>query len=218
MNSTEEKKWQRRRDARPAELIDAAFELFSEQGFAKTRLEDVAKRAGVSKATIYRYFDNKEALFGAMVQAIVTPRFHQAELLVDAFEGTSEDLFKTFFRLVKGALDGPFPPMIKLVISESGNFPELGELWVEMVVRRIFGIISRIIERGITRGEFREVEPSVITPLVGAPVLMLAVMRQTFAPGALPVDPDRVLEAHLDLLLRALRLDPETSALTPTVP
>ncbi|HXS17487.1 MAG TPA: TetR/AcrR family transcriptional regulator [Polyangiaceae bacterium] len=207
-----EKKWRRRREARPGELTQAALGLFVDQGFAATRLEDVAARAGVSKATIYRYFENKEALFEAVVQEAIVPPFHQASLLIDAYEGNTEDLLRTFFNIVKAGLSGPIPPMIKLVISESGNFPQLAELWVELVAKRVFGIVGKIVERGVTSGEFRPVSSELIAPLVGAPVLMLAMVRQTFSRTSFALDAEAVLNTHLDMLLRGLKKTAEGDA------
>lgn len=205
MMKIEEKKWQRRRDARPTELTQAALGLFVEQGFAATRLEDVAARAGVSKATIYRYFENKEALFKAVVQESVVPPFAQASVLIDAYEGKTEELLRTFFNIAKTGLHGPIPSMIKLVISESGNFPQLAELWLDLVAKRVFGIVGKIVERGVQSGEFRPVSTDLIAPLVGAPVLMLAMVRQTFGHTSFQLDAAAVLDAHLDILLRGLK-------------
>jgi len=207
MPEVDEKKWRRRSDARPGELTAAAFTLFAEQGFAATRLEDVALRAGVSKATIYRYFENKEALFAAVINDAVAPRFAEAEILLDDFAGSSEDLLRTFFKIIRRGLAGPFPPMVKLVISESGNFPELAQLWVELVVKKVFGLVGKIIARGVKEGEFRPVDVPATVPLVAAPVFMLAVVKQTFAVTQLPMDEDAVLSAHLDFLLRGLRTE-----------
>ena len=166
------KKWERRSETRPAELIEAALRCFSERGFAATRLDDVAARAGVSKATVYLYFENKEKLFEAVVRAAVAPKLDQAHELVDKFEGSTPDLMRSLLAILETALDGPFPAMAKLVISESGNFPELARLWVSLVLRRGFSLLERLIERGVERGEFRAVDPAVAAPLVMAPVIL----------------------------------------------
>ncbi len=206
---SEEKKWQRRSDERPQELAEAAFAMFAERGFAATRLEDVAKSAGVSKATIYRYFDNKEQLFEAVVRQKVSPQFAQMSAFVEAFEGTTTDLLKTFFSLLRGALDGPFPSMVKLIISESENFPALSRLWSELAVKRMFKLVAQILKRGVDRGEFRELDPQVITPLIMAPVLLLGVWKRAMAPYTdLRLDPVATLEAHVQILIRGLAADP----------
>jgi len=204
MQEDQEKRWRRRSDARPAELTAAAFALFAEQGFAATRLEDVATRAGVSKATIYRYFDGKDALFEAVVKAAISPRFAEAELLLEAFEGSSGDLLRTFFKLARGALAGPLPALLKMIVSESGTFPQLATLWADLGVSRMLGLVRRIIARGIARGEFRAVDLETIAPLVAAPVFLLGVWKQTFSHTQVQFDEARVLDQHIDLLLRGL--------------
>jgi AcrR family transcriptional regulator len=154
------KRWERRADERPAELTAAALRLFSERGFAATRLEDVAAAAGVSKATVYLYFDNKERLFEAVVRAAVTPSLEHAAALVDAFDGPTPSLVRTLVALFEGALDGPFPAIAKLIIAESGNFPELAQLWVDLALGRALALVQKVIQRGVDRGEFRQVDPA----------------------------------------------------------
>jgi AcrR family transcriptional regulator len=212
MQDDSEKRWRRRSDARPAELTAAAFALFAEQGFAATRLEDVASRAGVSKATIYRYFDNKDALFEAVVRAAISPRFAEAELLLEAFDGSSADLLRTFLKVARGALAGPLPALLKMIVSESGTFPQLATLWADLVVSHVMGLVRRIIARGIARNEFRDVDVDTIPPLVGGPIFLLAVWKQTFAHTQVQFDVNRVLDQHIDLLLRGLAREPKEPA------
>lgn len=210
MSEGNEKRWRRRSDARPAELVAAGFALFAEQGFAATRLEDVAARAGVSKATIYRYFENKDALFEAVVKSAIVPRFSEVELLVNSFEGRSSDLLRTIFNVARAALDGPLPPLLKMIIAESGTFPQLATLWLNLVAGNMMGLVRRIIERGIARGEFREVDRDVIAPVVMAPVVLLAMWKQTFSHVAGDLfDRNRVLDQHVEILLRGL--EPQSS-------
>jgi AcrR family transcriptional regulator len=211
MQEERQKRWRRRSDARPAELTAAAFALFAEQGFAATRLEDVATRAGVSKATIYRYFESKDALFEAVVKSAIAPRFAEAEVLVDAFEGTSPDLLRTFFKVARGALAGPMPALLKMIVSESGTFPQLATLWADLVVSKMMGLVARIIARGIERREFRPVDLAVIGPIIAAPVVLLAVVKQTFSHTQMQFDGDRVLDQHLEILLRGLAGSSESS-------
>lgn len=198
------KRWRRRSDARPVELVAAGFALFAERGFAATRLEDVAARAGVSKATIYRYFENKDALFEAVVKSAIAPRFSEVELLMRSFEGSSADLVRTFFNVARAALEGPLPALLKMIVAESGTFPQIATLWSNLVASNMMGLVQRIIERGIARKEFREVDLQVVAPLVIAPVVMLAILKQAFSHTSLNFDRDRVLEQHIELLLRGL--------------
>ena len=87
-------RWERRKDARPQELLEAALDLFVERGYAATRLEDVARRAGVSKGTLYLYYENKEELFKAVVRSSIVPIIGDAEVSVAEFEGHSADLLR----------------------------------------------------------------------------------------------------------------------------
>jgi AcrR family transcriptional regulator len=199
------KKWERRSDERPAELMAAGLRLFAERGFAGTRLEDVAAKAGVSKATVYLYFENKEKLFEAVVRDTVTPSMDQASALVDAFDGSTPNLLRTLLTLLEGALDSPFPAVAKLVLAESGNFPELARLWADVVARRMLALLHRVVKRGIDRGEFRRVNPEDVAPLIVAPVVFLGLLKQSFGPHTdIQIDRHSVLAAHVDMILRGL--------------
>jgi len=199
------KKWERRSDARPAELVAAALRCFAERGFAATRLEDVAASAGVSKTTVYLYFANKERLFEAVVRSAVTPVLDQADAAVTAYQGTTPELVRTLLGIVGAALDTQFPAMVKLVIAESGNFPELARLWADVALRRGLALVRRIVERGIERGEFRAVDPATAAQLIMAPVVMLAIWKHSFGQHTdMRLDRKAVLAEHAETILRGL--------------
>ena len=119
------KRWERRKEARPAEIVAAALQLFADRGFAATRLEDVATVAGVSKGTVYLYFEGKEQLFEAVVREAIAPNIDRMQALVDAFEGPTPELLRSLFDLVALALETPLTGVMKLLVAESGNFPQL---------------------------------------------------------------------------------------------
>src|SRR6266508_6964415 len=102
--TTKDPRWRRRKNARPEEIVAAALDVFVERGFAATKLEDVARRAGVTKGTIYLYFENKEALFKAVVRETIVPVIAKGEALAKSFTGSARDLFeklvREYFRLV----------------------------------------------------------------------------------------------------------------------
>jgi AcrR family transcriptional regulator len=204
MDPEAEKKWRRRSDARPAELTRAALGLFAEKGYAATRLEEVAARAGVSKGTIYRYFANKEALFDAVVREAVTPRFVEMSALFEVYEGSSIEFLRMLMQVAKRTLEGPTPSMLRLVIGESGNFPELARMWADLVAGRMMGLVERVLLRGMERGEFREVDAKAHVPLVMAPIVAIAVARLSLSGTPVQFDPDSVLDAHVEMLLRGL--------------
>jgi len=204
-NLAPSKKWERRSDARPAELVAAALRCFAERGFAATRLEDVAASAGVSKATVYLYFENKERLFEAVVRTAVTPTLDHADAVVEAYEGATPDLVRTLLGIMDAALDSQFPAIAKLVIAESGNFPELARLWADVVLRRGLALVRRIIARGIERGEFRAVDPATAAQLIMAPVVMLAIWKHSFGQHTdMQIDHKAMLAEHAETILRGL--------------
>ncbi|HEV7813934.1 MAG TPA: TetR/AcrR family transcriptional regulator [Janthinobacterium sp.] len=202
-------RWERRKEARPQELLAAALELFVERGYAATRLEDVAKRAGVSKGTLYLYFANKEELFKAMVRETIVPGIGEAEQNLAAFAGSSGDLLRQIMlgwwdRYGSTSVAG----VTKLMMAESGNFPELAEFYNEEVSRRGNAVLTRLLERGMASGEFRSVDAATMTLVLTAPMIMLTMWKHSLQPCAnKAIDPHAYLNAFLDVTLRGLRPD-----------
>jgi AcrR family transcriptional regulator len=197
---------QRRKQARPAELMAAALELFVEKGFAGTRLDDVAAHAGVSKGTLYLYFDSKEALFKAVIQEAIVPILDEGAGLIDSFAGSTVDLLRKligewWLRIGNTPLAG----VPKLMISEAGNFPELATYYHDAVIVRGRDLIRRTLQRGIASGEFRAIDVETAIDVILAPVLMLLVWRYSL--GACcgnARDPQLYLRTHFDLTLSGL--------------
>ncbi len=205
-NSAKPPPRQRRKEARPGELTAAALQLFVEKGFAGTRLDDVAARAGVSKGTLYLYFDSKEALFKAVVQEGIVPVLEEGAELVDAFEGTSTELLhvmiQEWWNRIGNTLFGGVP---KLMISEAGNFPELAVYYHENVISRGRNLMRKVLQRGIAAGEFRPVDLETAIDVIFSPVLMMVVWRHSLAPcGCGGHDPVTYLATHIDMTLNGL--------------
>jgi len=209
MNAPENKphpRWARRKDARPEEIIAAALDLFVERGFASTRLDDVAARAGVSKGTLYLYFENKEDLFKAVVRGNVLPMLQLGEQLVERFPGSSADLVR---QLVRGWWEMTGSTKIagipKLMIAEAGNFPDLAKFYYDEVILRALSMLRRVLQRGADAGEFRAVDVDHLVHVALAPLVMLAVWRHSFACCEREqLQPDRYLDTYLDMLLHGL--------------
>ncbi len=199
-------RWARRKDARPQELLTAALDLFVERGFASTRLEDVAKHAGVSKGTLYLYFTNKDELFKAVVRENIIPTIGEAENTLATYEGDSADLFRTFIlswweRIGATKLSG----ITKLIMAESGNFPELSKFYHEEVISRSNALITKMLERGIERGEFRPIDTSQVTRVIVAPMIMLMMWKHSFgACQQQPISHQDYLNSFIDLCLHGL--------------
>jgi AcrR family transcriptional regulator len=197
---------QRRKQARPAELMAAALELFVEKGFAGTRLDDVAAHAGVSKGTLYLYFDSKEALFKAVIQEAIVPILEEGAGLIDSFAGSTTDLLcKLIGEWWQRIGNTPLAGVPKLMISEAGNFPELATYYHDAVILRGRDLMRRTLQRGIASGEFRAVDVETAIDVILAPVIMMLVWR--FSLGACcgtAYDPQAYLRSHFDLTLSGL--------------
>ncbi len=200
-------RWHRRKESRPAEILASAVQEFVEKGYAATRLEDVARRAGVTKGTMYLYFENKEALFKEMVRHYVVPGVERAEQVARAYEGSPRDLVALLFhhwweRLIEQPQIGG---LAKLVMAESANFPDVAAFYYREVFDRNLAILAEAIHRGAERGEFREVDPRANAALGLMPLIMLAQWKHSFVRvAAEPIDLNAYFEAHLAQFLRGL--------------
>ncbi|MDN4054069.1 TetR/AcrR family transcriptional regulator [Massilia sp. YIM B02763] len=199
-------RWERRKDARPQELLEAALDLFVERGYAATRLEDVARRAGVSKGTLYLYYENKEELFKAVVRSSIVPIIGDAEVSVAEFEGHSADLLRQLVLSWWGRLGATkVSGIIKLVTAESDNFPELACFYQEEVINRGTRAMATMLERGIARGDFRPINVSMMTQVLVAPMLMLITWKHSVGPcPRAELDPQAFLDTFLDMALHGL--------------
>jgi AcrR family transcriptional regulator len=190
----------RRKDARPAELIEAGLAEFAQKGFAGARLEDVASRAGVVKGTIYRYFADKEALFLAAVQSRATPILGQIDGFVDAFPGTTRELLGFMLRTIYAQLvESDLKVLLRIIIAEGVNFPALTALYHREMISRGEALLSRIVARGIARGEVKPNAAASLPLIIMAPAVMAAIWKMTFEPHE-PIATERFLAAHLALL------------------
>src|SRR5213593_4416753 len=199
-------RWKRRKDARPGEIVAAALEVFGEREFAATKLTDVARRAGVTKGTVYLYFDSKEALFKAVVRETLVPVIAQGEALAQSFTGSARDLFerlvREYWRLVGETSISSIP---RLMIAEAVNFPELARFYYDEVVTRGHRLMAGVLERGIKAGEFRKVDLAVATKLAMAPIMHAVVARKAFS-ACMPegFDVGKYLDTHIELYLHGI--------------
>jgi len=200
---------QRRKEARPAEIMAAGLKLFSERGFAATRLEDVAEAAGVSKATIYLYFDSKAELFKAIVREIASPRLGAIEGLIDGYQGSTVELLTGLHRTLRDVVGIPeIGAIIKIVLSEAGNFPDIAAFYRDEIAFRGLRNVARIVQRGIDRGEFRPCDPLTTAQSVIFPILMNRLIQEVFGPMP-ETDPRKFLPSHFEFVLRGLAADKE---------
>jgi AcrR family transcriptional regulator len=204
---------QRRKQARPQELLNAALELFVEKGFSATRSDEVAHRAGVSKGTLYLYFPSKEELFKAVVRTNISALIAEGQQIADQFDGPSAQLLRllmqTWWQRVGDTHAGG---IFKIIISEVRNFPELAQFYTDEVILPAHRLISGTLQRGIERGEFRAVPVDEATHTLIAPLLFQALHKHSI--GACPVlgpdmNPTMLIDTQMDLMLHGLERVPE---------
>ncbi|HMN21619.1 MAG TPA: TetR/AcrR family transcriptional regulator [Ottowia sp.] len=201
----------RRKEARPGELLAAALALFVEKGYAATRVEEVAARAGVSKGTLFLYFQSKEALFQAVVHENAGRHLAEALRELADFQGSSADLLRSFLRRwwqVYGST--PAAGLSALLMSESAHFPELARHYQDAVIAPAHELLRRLVQRGIERGEFRPVNVARLVHLVVAPLLQMVTWQQALGHCCPQIEEDRplaLIDLHADLLIRGLRPD-----------
>ncbi|MDH3953045.1 MAG: TetR/AcrR family transcriptional regulator [Gammaproteobacteria bacterium] len=197
-------RYQRRKEDRPQEIAEAAFAAFAEKGFTATKVEDVARRAGVSKGLLYLYFKTKEELFKAVIRGVVTPRVDELTRTLDDSELSAEAFIRgpllTFLKRLPGS---PASVVIRLMISEAPKHPDLVDYYWENVASRGLGALRQLLERGVANGEFHERAVNELPQLFIAPVMMSIVWGIVFADRSL--DTDKLIETHVDMILAYIR-------------
>lgn len=196
----------RRAEARPAEIIAAAWQLFEEKGYAATKLEEVALRAGVSKGTIYLYFDGKKALFQAVVrEGLSNPLPDWTDRLAND-AGSSSDLLRDIVMDVWQVLrTDRAGRLLKLVISEAGNFPNIDRDYLECVSLPSVAPVRDVISRGMARGEFRTVDPDALAQRIMASVLFRILWEHSFGHGTPAAPAHHSLTEFLSVVVAGLR-------------
>ena len=205
-------KWQRRPEARPEEILCAAVHVFGEEGFARAKLEDVARRAGVSKGTLYLYFDSKDTLFREMVKARITPVFAEAQRAIQDFQGSSRELLEWMIRCMWDTIRSPeMIHIARIVHAELANFPELARFYFDEVILRNRALLRTALERGIATGEFHRVAHDFILRAVPSLLVHGAMYQRGFGVyDPTPLTDDQLLEGVLDLVMHGVLTRPDT--------
>ncbi|NJM44664.1 MAG: TetR/AcrR family transcriptional regulator [Brachymonas sp.] len=209
--STQERadKRERRKEARPGELLAAALDLFVEKGFATTRAEEVAQRAGVSKGTLFLYFPSKEELFKAVVREHISGTIKEAFGELKAFPGSSGELVHYLMQQWWERYGNTKASGIsKLMMSEAGNFPELAAFYQQEVIIPGHQLIAQVIERGMSNGEFRSVDVEYAVFSILAPIMFLIMWKHSMSgccPSGQAIEPMRYLKIQADIVVQGLR-------------
>jgi AcrR family transcriptional regulator len=201
-------RWRRRKDARPGEIVAAGLACFAERGFAATRLEDVAKRAGITKGTLYLYFSNKEELFKTIVRESVVANLARGEALVAQSSEPAPQVLEQLIARLQMAMVAPASAIPKIVIAESGNFPDIARFYFKEVVQRGLSLFQRVLEAGVARGELRPMDVDSTAYCIVAPLILGMLWRHSFARHERrPLDTNALCHAHLQILSRGLLPD-----------
>jgi AcrR family transcriptional regulator len=203
-----EPKFRRRKAARPGEIVEAALAVFAERGFAAAKLDDIARRAGVSKGALYLYFETKEEIFRAVVSQAIAPNMQAIRMVVASHPGPLSDLLRMVAARVALLIESlPVGGVIKMVIAEAGNFPELARVWHDDLVAHILGAMTDAIAAAQGRGEVRPGDPRMYALEIIAPMLVAVIWRETFTPvGAEPFDLAALARQHVETMIEGLKL------------
>lgn len=203
--TVEMKKRARRKAERPTEILDAAFEEFVKTGYSATRLEDVAKRAGVTKGTIYFYFETKERVFQEMMRHKSQALLPDLDRLASQFEGSYAERLRRLVVFFFGRIaeDRAERETLRLLIAEGSRFPDMVDQYYEEFVQPLLDHFKRVIAAGVAAGEFRAAPASSFTDIVVSPALLLSIWTMLFGPRR-PIDITAFTEASIDLLMKGL--------------
>lgn len=201
-----EPRFRRRKEDRPQEITEAALAAFAEKGYAATRVDEVAKRAGVSKGLLYLYFKTKEDLFKAVIRSFVVPRIDALQASANSSEMSAEEFLRgPFFDFVKTFPGSPISILVRLMIAEGPKHPDLVQFYWDNVVSRGLTAISEFLERAVQKGEFRRSVVNDLPHLFAMPVLFSVVFKLLFEKNC--PDTDKLIGAQIDLLIAHMKGD-----------
>ena len=206
--SMTEPRFQRRKEDRPAEITEAALEAFAEKGYAATKVDEVAKRAGVSKGLLYLYFKTKEDLFKAVIRSFLSPRIDALIKNIEETELSAEEFVRgPFLAFAKSLPNSPARVLVRLMIAEGPKHPDLVEWYWDNVVSRALKALRSLIKRGVDSGEFRESALNEFPQLLVTPIFFSMIFTIVFK-QQMNLDTDRFIEAHINIVLDSIKADP----------
>jgi AcrR family transcriptional regulator len=193
----------RRKDERPSEILAAALDEFAEKGFAAARLEDVARRAGIAKGTIYLYYASKHELFRSVVRRLL-PCYDEIERMVLEYPGSTDAMLRgPFLDVQRHLLQSDLPRLLSVLLTEGQRIPDLLEFYYREALTPALDVARTIIQRGVERGEFRETAlVELPQPLIAG--VLTAVVWQSLLGKLHPVDSGRLLETHMNCWMASL--------------
>jgi AcrR family transcriptional regulator len=199
-------RWRRRKHARPSEILSAALEVFMERGFEDARLEEIARRAGCTKGTIFLYYPGKVELFKAAVREAMIPMLEAAERAFETHTGTMREALETLLRKRWVTLtSSPAAGLPAMLISDGHRFPDLIVFFHEEIWRRTHAHYTRILETGVARGEFRPMDCTQVARAAMAPLVMANLWQRSFDPVLKDqVVSDAFIDNAIEILFRGI--------------
>ena len=208
--------WQRKKEQRPVDIIQAARKLFVSQGFAATKIADIAKEAGVQAGTIYVYFENKETLFKAVIETSVQPLLNVANDIVDRYQGTPAELIRVlvdkWWELLESETCKGIP---KLISSESQNFPKLAEFYTKECIIPARAMIYRILQYALSKNQIQLLNMELASRVIFHLLHQIVIYANTFSKYETnPISTKTVLNATADFIIRSVLKLPDESSET----
>lgn len=202
-------KFRRRKADRPGEIVRAALAVFAEKGFAAAKLEEIAARAGVSKGALYLYFETKEDLFRAVVEQAIAPNVQAVRALIAAHPGPIGALLRLVPERIAAIVETlPVGGVVKMVIGEAGNFPELARVWHDRLVAHALGALTDAVAAAQARGEVKPGDARTYALQLISPVLMGVIWRETFVTvGAADFDIPALARQHVETMLSGMLVE-----------
>ena len=199
-----EPRFRRRKENRPQEITEAALAAFAEKGYAATRVDEVAKRAGVSKGLLYLYFKTKEDLFKAVIRSFVVPKIDELSAIIERSELSSEAFLRgPFLDFAKSLPGSPISILVRLMISEGPKHPDLLQFYWENVVSRGIAALTVLLDRGVEEGEFQRSVVNDLPHLFVMPVVFSVIFKLLFEKQC--PDTDKLIETQVDLLIAHMK-------------
>jgi len=198
-------RFQRRKEDRPAEITQAALAAFAEKGYAATRVDEVAKRAGVSKGLLYLYFKTKEDLFKAVIRSFLSPRIDALIDNIEQSEMSAEDFLRgPFLAFATSLPKSPAKILVRLLIAEGPKHPDLIAWYWDNVVSSALDALRTLIQRGVDNGEFCESALGEFPQLLVTPIFFSMIFTSIFQ-SHVDLDTDQFIKAHLDIVLDSIK-------------
>jgi len=200
-------RFSRRKEDRPAEITAAAIEVFAEKGYDGTRVDDVARRAGISKGLFYLYFKTKEELFKAVIKSFIAPKINALKSEVESSDLSAEEFLRgPFLDFAKQIPKSPVKVLVRLMVAEGPKHPDLTAYYWDNVVSQGLAALGLVIEKGVRDGEFRHSALDEYPHLLLSPVMFSVIWSIVFQSTQV-LDTDKMLDAHIDIILSAIKLD-----------